>query len=302
MRVAYLSAPSRLGYYRMHAAYLLSMPPHDAVLISVDGDSSSLTRALEAAEKLSDTLTFSPPESWTDINAAETAGRECAAMFSQGGLPWWDRRTRQFHYQGELYGAEAARIDFRQALGGDPRRGFTGGSALVSRSGGDHLRERWTVDGNGDEYQWSVRHVDDGKSLPGMTEYRKRGSSVVSRRRGKDEEYTFTVGNRFVCPALEPLAEAWAARREGGDCLIDVSSYEARGVTSRLIRRLPGEKTGPPHVLVIDDYAPRGRIAAYDEQMERVYDDGPGWRMERIENAEAARSELFRKVRQLIAD
>ena len=161
---------------------------------------------------------------------------------------------------------------------------------------------RWSVDGAGVGYQRTLKQGRSQEPPAGLTEFRRPDSTIVTRRSGRGDETTFTVGERFVCPPLESLAEAWAARNGGGECIIDVSSSEARGVTSRLIRRLPGEKTGPPQVLVIDDYSPRGRIVAYDDKKQVQFERGPGLRLDRISPGDATGNELFEHLRVLIAD
>lgn len=302
VRLAFLSVPARPGASKPRAAYLLWRPPQDAVLLSVEGDGAAYAAALTAAETLASSLTFTAASGWTDLAAAQACGRECAGKLSQqGALPWWSGRAMQQYFLGQHGGADAARLDVREAVNRDPRRGFSGGSAYLTTYDGYSLRERWAVDGSGVAYQRSVRRAWGHESLPEMNEYRRAGSQVVTRRQGKEDGVTLSVGNRFVCPPLERLAEAWGARH-GPECLIDVSSREARGVTSRLLRRLPGDKSGAVRVLVVDDFAPRGRVVVFDEDSQPRSERGPGWHLERVEPAEANRSDLLARLRRMIAD
>lgn len=92
---------------------------------------------------------------------------------------------------------------------------------------------------------------------------------------------TFRPGPAFVCPPIESLAEAWAARHSKSAMIVEAGTLLGTGTHSRLLSPLPPEN-GYGRVLLQADYNPTGVILAFDEDDEVLYELSPTARYERV--------------------
>jgi hypothetical protein len=263
--------PSR-NRHAIDAAWVLSKSPAEVAIFYVYTNERHRAAAQAAAEKMARGLTFRPSRLVPDVNAAQRAGAELAALLTREGVvSWWGRLPVKLLFAGEtLRGSEGLRIE-RRPLG---RRGELGYQGNVVRRVADRFDEQtaWNIGPRARAYEYEFRtYVGDGLSIE-VREERAADATEVTRviklGNGRTYRRAFRPGPTFVCKPIESIAEAQVARSSQPH-LFEGSLALGRGTYTRLLRPLP-PVDGRSRVLVQEDFWPFGAVLTLGEDDEML--------------------------------
>lgn len=269
------------------AAHVVARSPSEVVLLLVYTNATHLTAAAAAAQQIADRIVIGPVPGVPSPAEAAARGAELAELLTRkGAAPWWSRQRIALRYRGVTPRDAELLLVERGAVQRDPARGYEGSTRRRVRNQNFEDAAVWTIDGRGVSYTLrSERYYGDGV-LVGMRERRPSGADIVHREVVVNDvprrPTTFQPGAAFVCPPLEPVAEAWVARQPGGAWLIEAGGSLGPGSHTRLLRPLSPTADGQARVLVLVDYWPLGVEIAFDQDGEAIYELQQGRRYERI--------------------
>jgi len=247
------------------AAWVVAQSPDQAVMLFVHASPAHAAEAEAAAARLASEIRMAPLEAWPALADAEAAGRRLVEdLRKRGPAPRWGRETVELTYRNVQ--RDETVVVSRSAIQRDPSRGYEG---LQWRRIGRSREDRvvWQTDGRAAAYLWQSDFFYGIRAVQ-ITEQRDAADGPVSRRVWIEERerqrWTFTPGDRFVPPPVEPIIAGWVARGEVAAALVEVSSTLGPGTHAELLRRLPADGQFP-RVLVQEDFWPLGGVLAFDD-------------------------------------
>jgi hypothetical protein len=274
--------------------WIVVQSPAQAAIIYAFADAMWAPVADFAAEELARSLQFAPSELLPSFELAKTAGTELAALLTKkGAAPWWGRHADRHYYLGDLGRQPRVRVAEHAPSARD--RGYDGFTiTAVPRAPESGDVEVWSIDDRAVAYAYELQ----GAALNGnpltrfsLREQRTAPGALIRRslaelRRGQRRiiapQREFAVGDAFIAPPVEPLAETWVAQQSQGAWLIEVSTPLGVSSHTRLLRPLPPDEAGRPRMLRIIDFSPRGEVAAYSNDDVLEYRIGPSGRTGRV--------------------
>lgn len=293
------------------AVMVVSKSPEETALVIVHGDSENRAVAQQAALDLAREMTFEKPDLGWDMAAALDNGVELAKLLTaSGATPWWGRTPAPAYYDGRVGSTRAVWLSRADALTPDAQSGYRGFRGFLTDDG-SFMLESWSLGPRGVDYELS-REFGREKSGPQppfrtISESRETSGGAVRRTirdsRQNTVNSTMPVSERFVSPPMESVAEAWVAGRESGAWIIEVSNIEGCGLSTRLLRSLPRDGKGRARLAIYEDYAPRSRVVAIDDDGEAAYVPVDGGEFTRVQpNQLADTGPLFKRLIALLRD
>ncbi|HMQ15148.1 MAG TPA: hypothetical protein PKC49_04165 [Phycisphaerae bacterium] len=253
---------------------LVSLSPDEALLIAVSGASPDLGRGNEAAEWLAQHVRFA--RRFPELEAAQAAGARLAREIATAGLErWWGRAPSDRFAAGAVFRGHAVLRERRGFVEAAPKPQYAGHALTdVSRAQREVTEETWEISGDGLEYTYTFARLTsrrDGRirDRTELSQRRARDPGVVTfTRRGGDgrRAEVAQVGDAFVAPPVEALAESIAAHADSGDWLIEAANALSPGTHTRLLRARGADADGRRGVLVLSDYWPVGALISRDNR------------------------------------
>lgn len=245
------------------SAWVVTSSTTEAVIVVVYASASQAEAADEAAAIVATTVKILPLEPFTNLAAAEAHGRRLVADLHEAGpVARWGRERVESLYQRQ--GRDEIVVDWREAVGRDPSRGYQG-EQLSQRGRGREERVAWTLSADARVYEW-VADLYVGRDSLRVSEVRSEAKGPVQRRLSFEREgrrWQYEPGLAFVPRPAEPIVNGWVAR-DNQAALIEMSSLLGPGTHTVLLRPLSAED-GKPRVLVQQDFWPAGRSELYDD-------------------------------------
>lgn len=277
------------------SVWIVVQSPGEVAIIYAFADAMWAHVADFAAEELARSLEFAPSELLPSFELAKTAGTELAALLTKkGAMPWWGRYADRGYYLGDFGRQPRVRVAEHTPSARD--RGYDGFTlTAVPRAPESGDVEVWSIDDRAAAYAYELQgaalngnpltrfSLREQRTGPGAPIRRSLAELRRGRRRVIAPEREFAVGDAFIAPPIEPLAETWVAQQSQGAWLIEVSTPLGVSSHTRLLRPLPPDEAGRPRVLRIIDFSPRGEVAAYSNGDVLENRIGPRGRIRRVD-------------------
>jgi len=277
------------------SARIVASSAAEAVAIFALADAQHAGDADRAAADIAAQVEFLVAYPAAGVEAAEAAGRTLAALLrSQGPGAWWPDEAVTQYYSGQVGGQSLLVVSQRAPATDALGVGFDGDERYMFAEPGQDEAQRWFVDRQGEAYRVRIETASRrGHRLQTQWQETRRAAEAYIVRSGEaaaaGRALRLAVGPMFVCPPLESLAEAWVARQDSGQWLLEVSPVRGSTTTTELLTPLAPDPGGRRRLLLVSDYWPRGMVLTFDEDGELITQSGAEARFERIPLAEAER-------------
>ena len=272
---------------------ITASPAEAAVVLAFSSDTSS-EPAGEVVQNIANGLTFKAAYPGRGLDTPIENGRRLARLLREDGpAAWWGLGVPDTYYLGEVRSQPQLIVTDVEALAGDPRWGYAGTDAIIRPARGEDARYAWKLDGRDGAYEYRVQRGMDRHGRPQsetLLESRAANAPIIIRPHANSDQAAarVKVGDNFVPPPLEILAQGWVAQQQGDErWLLEMSRMHGASTLVEILTPLEPDGEGRPRVLAQDDHWPHGTLLTFDGKLALMTQVGRGAKFERVTAGQA---------------